>query len=75
MTGLITPSVPDEMGVILSVSLHSDICGLQITAVVGSAKVQTQSYLQRWIGEAGVPHAALSAGKWISAKFTAEPSG
>ncbi len=76
-TDLITPDVLSDMGVILpaGLSLRSDIFGLQISAAVGSAKVQTYSRVQRWIGADGVPHAVISARKWISSNFTAKPSG
>ena len=75
--GMITPDVLSEMGLILpaGLSLRSSVFGLQITAAIGGARVQTYARVQRWINPDGTTHAVISARKWIASSFAAAVEG
>jgi general secretion pathway protein K len=75
-TGLITPSVLSEMGVILpaGLSLRSDVFGLRIVAVYGHAQVQTYSLIQRWTRDDRTVHATVSARKRLSSGVAPDQS-
>jgi general secretion pathway protein K len=75
-TGLITPSVLSEMGVILpaGLSLRSDVFGLRILAVSGAAQVQSYSLIQRWVGADGAVHATVTARKRLSSGVAPDQS-